>query len=381
MIWFKLFWLRCGESERGLPAFFFAVLRTLRGMNTCIRIALVGIVGGVPASLAAQTPAVLNGSFENYSTAPSAPGQWFHVPQWGNAGSAEASPDFFHEDGSGGGDLPETPLAMLDAFAGKGVMGFTAATTDGSSRREYVVGRFSEPLEPGQHYRLRFAITNGEVTAFSPAGAAVSGLAVACSESAPLQAGLAPLKLQPQFQFAAPFYNREWEEVAFTFTAGGAWNHFAVGVFAPDEAVDFEVVEGANPQMAYYFVDAFELELASQEPEEVSEVKGPVDVEAVSPEAEVADVPWFVPNAFSPNGDGENDRFMPVINRGELIGFEVYSRWGELLFESRKTDDLAWDGTDSKGKPVPVGMYVWKLRMKVEGAKRTEESGMLTLIR
>lgn len=349
-------------------------------MNNFLRSGLYLILGGLSASALAQAPAVLNGSFEDYSTAPSAPAQWFLSPQWGNAGSAEASPDFFHEDGSGGGDLPETPLAMVDAYEGKGVMGFTAATTDGANRREYVVGRFSESLVPGQHYRFRFALTNGEVTAFSPAGAAVSGLGLACTVGEPVQAGLAPLNLQTQFQLNAPFYNREWEEIAFTFTATAAWNHFTIGVFAPDDAVQFEVVEGGNPQMAYYFVDAFELEWAPDEPEEVADVKGPQGDEQEAAGEAVEDVAWFVPNAFSPNGDGDNDAFAPVINRGELLSFEVYSRWGELLYEASKVDEVAWDGLDSKGKPVPFGMYVWKLKMKVDG-RRAEESGMLTLIR
>lgn len=132
--------------------------------------------------------------------------------------------------------------------------------------------------------------------------------------------------------------------------------------------------------MAYYFVDAFELEWAPDESAQVADSKGPKDEMEEEVEEAMEDVAWFVPNAFSPNGDGDNDAFAPVINRGELIAFEVYSRWGELLYEVHKLGDVAWDGTDSKGKPVPFGMYVWKLRMKLDG-KRTEESGMLTLIR
>jgi gliding motility-associated-like protein len=260
-------------------------------------------------------------------------------------------------------------------------MGFTAAATDGSNRREYVVGRFSAPLTPGEHYRLRFALTNGEVTAFSPAGAAVSGIGVFLSEGAPQQSGLAPIDAACQFQLNAPFYDREWQTVAFSFTAESAWSHFAIGVFAPDSEVEFEVVEGGSPQLAYYFVDDFSLELAPEQLEEALDSKGPGVSEEPMGEGSVEAEPWYVPNAFSPNGDGENDLFLPVVNRGEVLVFEVYSRWGELLHESRSKQDLAWDGNDKKGKPVPQGMYIWKLRMRDESGKQPEQSGMLTLIR
>lgn len=73
---------------------------------------------------------------------------------------------------------------------------------------------------------------------------------------------------------------------------------------------------------------------------------------------------FYVPNSFTPDGDGVNEIFRPY---GEGIDFskytmEIYDRWGELIF---KTDapELGWDGT-YKGSPVPVGTYVWKIVAK-----------------
>ncbi len=67
----------------------------------------------------------------------------------------------------------------------------------------------------------------------------------------------------------------------------------------------------------------------------------------------------FVPNTFTPNGDGINDVFMPVGKSIASIHLVVHNRWGELLFE---TDDasVGWDGM-YRGEPVKNDVYVWRL--------------------
>lgn len=72
----------------------------------------------------------------------------------------------------------------------------------------------------------------------------------------------------------------------------------------------------------------------------------------------------YIPNSFTPNGDGLNDTFFP---QGEAISiddyeFLIFDRDGHVLFET--TDySLVWDGT-SKGQPLPIGTYVWKISVK-----------------
>jgi gliding motility-associated-like protein len=70
-----------------------------------------------------------------------------------------------------------------------------------------------------------------------------------------------------------------------------------------------------------------------------------------------------VPNAFSPNGDGKNDLFRPIV-RGPMYDYElrIFNRWGELVYMSRD-QDAGWDGT-YKGQPVDVGTFVWWLSYK-----------------
>lgn len=67
----------------------------------------------------------------------------------------------------------------------------------------------------------------------------------------------------------------------------------------------------------------------------------------------------YVPNAFSPNGDGINDRFGVFGTDIQSLRFSVFDRWGNLLFVSEDPADQ-WDGT-FKGNPLNAGTYVWQL--------------------
>ncbi len=75
----------------------------------------------------------------------------------------------------------------------------------------------------------------------------------------------------------------------------------------------------------------------------------------------------YVPNAFSPNGDGVNDDFRPFFKTDfikiENYDFKVFNRWGSLVFASQNAND-AWDGT-LKGQTCETGVYIWTLKVRV----------------
>lgn len=89
---------------------------------------------------------------------------------------------------------------------------------------------------------------------------------------------------------------------------------------------------------------------------------------------------FIIPNAFTPNGDGINDR-LPVRVKGyiELNYFRIYSRWGQVLFETKKLND-AWDGT-WKGNPQVAGAYVWIAEGKDLLGTIIRDKGNVILIR
>ncbi|WP_184544605.1 gliding motility-associated C-terminal domain-containing protein [Mucilaginibacter sp. FT3.2] len=87
----------------------------------------------------------------------------------------------------------------------------------------------------------------------------------------------------------------------------------------------------------------------------------------------------FVPNAFTPNGDGNNDLLQVFGNSIQSLTFSVYDQWGGLLF--RTTNKSAgWDGT-YKGTGQPVGVYVWYLTGTTTDAQPIKMKGTVTLLR
>jgi gliding motility-associated-like protein len=76
---------------------------------------------------------------------------------------------------------------------------------------------------------------------------------------------------------------------------------------------------------------------------------------------------YELPNAFTPNGDGHNDLYIPRQNRFiESIDLKIFNRWGTLVFET-KNPNIEWDGRDMNGNEVPDGTYFYTARIFVNG--------------
>ena len=87
----------------------------------------------------------------------------------------------------------------------------------------------------------------------------------------------------------------------------------------------------------------------------------------------------YVPNAFSPNGDGENDI---LYVRGALIKemeFRIYDRWGELIFESFDRSS-GWNG-QFRGKQMDPDTYDYYLRVTCLDDIENIVKGNITLLR
>lgn len=91
-------------------------------------------------------------------------------------------------------------------------------------------------------------------------------------------------------------------------------------------------------------------------------------------------MPVFIPNAFSPNGDGTNDVFrLGNISYQKLAAFKIFNRWGQQLFETMDPNK-GWDGTQ-QGKPCNTDTYYYLVIINYpDGASKTFK-GDLTLIR
>ena len=88
----------------------------------------------------------------------------------------------------------------------------------------------------------------------------------------------------------------------------------------------------------------------------------------------------YVPNAFTPNYDGVNDRFHVIVN-GRTTDFHisVYNRFGNLVYASNDVNGN-WDGT-LRGEPVPVGVFVYVITARTYENRNIQQKGTLMLLR
>lgn len=89
---------------------------------------------------------------------------------------------------------------------------------------------------------------------------------------------------------------------------------------------------------------------------------------------------FYVPNAFTPNGDGKNDilRFTAA-GMPEIFYFKVFNRYGQVVYSSKNINE-GWDGTVN-GKPQSTDTYVWMIEGKDYTGKLIKRTGTVTLLR
>lgn len=87
----------------------------------------------------------------------------------------------------------------------------------------------------------------------------------------------------------------------------------------------------------------------------------------------------FYPSAFTPDGDGNNEVWLPQGNTITKYSIQVFNRWGELVFE---TDNLekGWNG-ELEGTPMAPGAYFYVSNYTILNQGTYQETGMLMLIR
>jgi gliding motility-associated-like protein len=155
--------------------------------------------------------------------------------------------------------------------------------------------------------------------------------------------------------------------------------------YAPIEGESLQFIGITTSELDTFFIDQLEESIA-----------GCYAVSAVdnngneSPQSNIVCVDncpdYELPNTFTPNGDGANDQFIPYPYRFiERVEFQVYNRWGELVFE---TDDpnLNWNGQNFNGDELAVGTYYYTcvvFEQRVVGIVQREEvlSGWIQLVR
>ncbi len=94
----------------------------------------------------------------------------------------------------------------------------------------------------------------------------------------------------------------------------------------------------------------------------------------------LTEVSIFIPNVFTPNGDGENDNFnISTIGVSDLNCI-IYNRWGNKIYEIKSVNGQ-WNGQNDKGLEVSDGVYYYVLSARDVNAKELHQAGFITKLK
>ncbi|GAB4422600.1 MAG: hypothetical protein OHK0039_38770 [Bacteroidia bacterium] len=137
---------------------------------------------------------------------------------------------------------------------------------------------------------------------------------------------------------------------------------------------DGQLSQEANPTHAYRDTGYYEVRLVAFDPNFLCPDTSVVAFVLLPPGN------IFVPNAFTPNGDGRNDFFHPVGIGVDWVQMDIFTRWGPKIKTLRSMEER-WNGYMPDGKAAPEGVYVWVLRALINDGTEVYRYGTVTLIR
>jgi len=136
---------------------------------------------------------------------------------------------------------------------------------------------------------------------------------------------------------------------------------------------DFSVSYLENPSHVYQYGGTYTIGLM------VTNEIGCQD--STSKTIEIKNIGLFIPNSFTPNGDGINDQFIPIMNSVSSEGYSmtIYNRWGEIIFQTMDIHQ-GWDGKH-QGVFVPINSsYTYIIRYTNENGKSFQKTGGIHVI-
>jgi len=278
---------------------------------------------------------------------------WFNPSTQTNA-----SPDYFHAcwwqknlDPNGIG-IPFNFPGYQIAHSGDAYIGLISFET--INFREYIETQLTKPLEAGKKYNISlFASASNDLALY-----VVRTLGVHFSKAKITSTNELNLPVTPQVLLAKDdglhlTDTLNWMKISGSFVANGGEEYITIGNFENDANSDTMHFFG-NSYISYYFLD------------DVSVIK--------EPENNI-----FIPNVFSPNGDGKNDILFVLGNNLKSMVFTVFNRWGEKVFESQDINK-GWDGTYNNDR-FSTDVFYYYLTGTYTDDKPFVQRGNVTLMR
>ena len=154
-----------------------------------------------------------------------------------------------------------------------------------------------------------------------------------------------------------------WVEITGNYRAIGGEKFLTIGNFFNDANSDLDTIQSPPATLSYvsvYYID---------------------DVSVIACDTCEKEIlnNLFIPDAFSPNGDGNNDKLFVRGNNIQELYFAVYDRWGEKVFETTDKNN-GWDGT-YKGSTISGAVFVYYCKGKYTDGLEFKQKGDITLVR
>ena len=367
-----------------------------------------------------------NNSFEQFTVCPTNLSQIYYSFPWNDCMNGNGSSDFEHLCTSNTTILADIYLNQLPRTG----LGYSSIILFGNymfdEYREYLEVELIEKLKENKKYCGKFYVSLNNFANY-----AIENIGMYFSKILVIQPTLmANLPFIPQIQNGNGIIKdtMNWVKVSGSFIASGDEKFLVIGNFYSNQFTNFLLVGGSsNPR---YFVDDVsvcdcddfkpklgkdttlcvgqQLLLKANVPKEADSViytwqdgskdstylvtqPGTYWVSAYIEDYKITvtdsirvnytecNTPQlWIPNSFTPNGDGLNDKFEYGNAENYEIKTTIYNRWGQLIFESENTD--FWDGK-YKGKTVTFGTYIYHIEaIRKDTMEKKIHCGRITVL-
>lgn len=195
-----------------------------------------------------------------------------------------------------------------------------------SEWREYLQNKLFKPMIPGKFYDVSFYISFADNSRF-----ASNGVGIHFSKNELNSEIIGPLPASPQIEWNHIFEDSDnWVKLDTVILATDSWQYFTLGNFKGNEETIVSETEGCK--WAYYYIDDVTVELSENQNE--------------------------IPTVITPNDDGINDTFSPILLNPAKVSTRIYNRWGRMVYSS---NDLyvEWNGKNNIDNTVSSGTYYW----------------------
>ena len=313
-----------------------------------------------------QNNLVPNPSFENYTSCPTDQDQlskafpWF-IPTLG-------STDYFNSCNfapyPSNYDVPLNYCGYQDARTGNAYAGVGSELKDTNfDNHEYMAVKLLQPLKKGYRYSVEFYLSLAEysTSATDAMGAYLSKDSLIDYSNYDLLIATPQIK-NPKGNVLKDTVN--WVNISAIYLSEGGEQFLTIGNFVTNSENTTDTFKSCTFCLAYYYID------------DVSVIC--LDCDSDTTVTTVANN-LFIPDAFSPNGDGNNDKLFVRGNNIQELYFAVYDRWGEKVFET--TDkNIGWDGTYKSGT-LSGAVFVYYCKGKYTDGVEFKQKGDVTLVR